>query len=154
MDESTNIFKARSNYSPILGMHLKSRHFCKYSGNELKTEKICVLRCPVFRWLLYSGYRDPYLCTIVDAEEIKLRNHTWNGCCFLQCSTSSSSLVMKVDMPEWAWKLCMSKLVIRSITRTARVTNVMWSNSVLGHWITFSRLSIIPHETRASPPAS
>ena len=40
------------------------------------------------------------------------------------------------------------------MTRTALVTKVMWSNSVLGHWMTFKRLSIMPQETRASPPAS
>jgi len=78
----------------------------------------------------------------------------WKGCCNLQVSTSLCNLAMNVFRPVWVWKLAMSRLVIRSITLTALVTKVMCSNSLLGHWITLRRLSIMPQDTSASPPAS
>lgn len=88
---------------------------------------------------------------------------------------STSSLQMKIERPLCDWKAAMSRLVMRSTTRTALVTKVIWSCSsprnlitceVKNHAVeksnffdkrrryTFKRASIIPQETRASPPAS
>lgn len=44
---------------------------------------------------------------------------------------------MKMERPLWDWKAAMSKLVMRSTTRTARVTKVIWSCSSPKNFITF-----------------
>lgn len=49
----------------------------------------------------------------------------------------TSSLQMKMERPLWDWKAAMSRLVMRSTTRTARVTKVIWSCSSPRNLITY-----------------
>lgn len=50
---------------------------------------------------------------------------------------------MKMERPLWDWKAAMSRLVMRSTTRTARVTKVIWSCSSPRNLITYNRRIIL-----------
>lgn len=61
-----------------------------------------------------------------------------DNCSVNASATPTSSLQMKMERPLWDWKAAMSRLVMRSTTRTALVTKVIWSCSSPRNLITYN----------------
>ena len=79
--------------------------------------------------------------------------HTNVSLFYSQCRQElTSSLASNFCQPSWPWKADTSMFVMRSRTRTARVTKVMLLGSVAFQFTTCMRASTVPLDTRDSAP--